>query len=500
VENNNNTVQTFWVALGKFSSFALGLISAMVLSRYFTKSDYGTYRQILYVYSTLLVIFSAGLPLVFDYFLPRYTVAQGKEIVFKVSKVLFLTGSAFSIFLFVFSGLIAKVLNNPELSTGLKYFAPIPLLLLPTMGIEGIFSSYRKTIYIAIYNILSRTLILIFIVLPVIFYKATYLTAIYGWIIVSIITLGIASYFKGIPFRKVASEKSNLTFTKILKYSMPLVLASIAGIAIKAADQFYISRFFGTEVFAEFANGFIEIPFVSMITGATAIVLMPLFSKIINDKTDINQLVTLWQNALNKSVILIYPMVVFFLFYSKDIMTFLYSAAYSGASKFFSTAMTVNFFNVIIFSPLLLSLGKTRFYATIHIIFAFLIWIGEYFIVKIFNDPLSIAIFSVFIHVCIIIISLSYVSKITGIPIIKLFPLGRLIIIAFHSISSIVVVKLVMNFVLPDLNQVQYLSLSGLGYLSLLWLTSRWFGINYLEIIMPIFKRKFINRLKSNVR
>ncbi len=475
--------------MGKFSSFALGLVSAMVLSRYFSKSEYGTYRQILYIYSTLLVIFSAGLPLVFDYFLPRYNLAQGKEIVFKVSKVLFLTGLAFSVFLFAFSGLIAKILKNPELSTGLKYFAPIPMLLLPTMGIEGIFSSYRKTIYIAIYNTLSRSLILIFIVLPVVFFNGTYLTAIYGWIIVSIITLGIAFYFKGIPFKNVVSEKSNLNFINIFKYSMPLVLASIAGIAIKAADQFYISRFFGAEVFAEFANGFIEIPFVTMITGATAIVLMPLFSKIVNDKTDVNILVTLWQNALKKSVILIYPMVVFFLFYSKDIMTVLYSETYSGASRFFSTAMTVNFFNVIVFSPLLFSLGETRFYARIHIFFAFLIWIGEYFIVKIFNDPLSIAIFSVSIQVCIILISLGYVSKITRISISKLFPVGRLIIIALHSIVTLLAVKMFINFALSEISTILYLSLSGFGYLILLWMTSKWFKINYLEIIIPIFKR-----------
>jgi len=489
MDNNNNTVQTLWVAMGKFSSFALGLVSAMVLSRYFSKSEYGTYRQIIYIYSTLLVIFSAGLPLVFDYFLPRYNLAQGKEIVIKVSKVLFLTGLAFSVFLFVFSGLIAKILKNPELSTGLKYFSPIPMLLLPTMGIEGIFSSYRKTIYIAIYNTLSRTLILLFIVLPVVLFNGTYLTAIYGWIIVSIITLGIAFYFKGIPFKNVVSEKSNLNFINIFKYSMPLVLASIAGIAIKSADQFYISRFFGAEVFAEFANGFIEIPFVTMITGATAIVLMPLFSKIVNDKTDVNKLVTLWQNALKKSVILIYPMVVFFLFFSKDIMTVLYSATYSGASRFFSTAMTVNFFNVIVFSPLLFSLGETRFYARIHIFFAFLIWIGEYFIVKIFNDPLSIAIFSVSIQVSIILISLGYVSKITGISISKLFPVGRLFIIALHSIVTLLAVKMFINFALSEISTILYLSLSGFGYLVLLWMTSKWFKINYLEIIIPIFKR-----------
>jgi len=199
----NNTVQAIWIGLGSLSSFALAIVSAAILSRYFDKEEYGTYKQILYVYNTLLVIFSAGLPRVFGYFLPRYNLAQGKDIVWKISKVLLIAGAAFSLFLFIFSGLIADILKNPELSTGLKYFSPIPLLLLPTLGIEGIFSTYQKTIYIAIYNVTTRILMLLFIVLPVIIFKGSYLYAIYGWIIVSIISLLIAFYFKNIPFKKV---------------------------------------------------------------------------------------------------------------------------------------------------------------------------------------------------------------------------------------------------------------------------------------------------------
>jgi len=184
-----------WVGMGSLSSFALSIVSAAFLSRYFDKADYGTYRQVLYVYNTLLVVFTAGLPRVFAYFLPRYSLAQGKEIVWKVSKVLFLFGLIFSVFLFAFSGLIAFVLKNPDLAKGLKFFSPIPMLLLPTLGIEGIFSTYKKTIYIAIYNISSRFLMLLFIVLPVILFKGTFLHAIYGWIVASLITLLIAWHF-----------------------------------------------------------------------------------------------------------------------------------------------------------------------------------------------------------------------------------------------------------------------------------------------------------------
>jgi O-antigen/teichoic acid export membrane protein len=268
--DNSNTLQAFWIALGNVSSFVVSVISTVILSRYFEKSEYGTYRQILYVYSTLLVVFSAGLPAVYSYFLPRYGLAQGKEVVTKVSKILFLAGFCFSVFLYTFSTIIAGILKNPELGTGLKYFAPIPLLLLPTLGIEGIFSTYKKTIFIAGYNILTRILTLLFIVLPVVIFKGSYLYAIIGWIVVSLLTLVVANSFKGIPFKGVRTEKSGLTLKEIFAYSLPLGFASLAGIATKASDQFYISRFFGTEVFAEFANGFIELPLVAMITGATA--------------------------------------------------------------------------------------------------------------------------------------------------------------------------------------------------------------------------------------
>ena len=91
----NNTIQAFWVALGTFSSLALSIVSVAVLSRYLSKGDYGTYRQIVYVYSTLLVVFSAGLPSVFSYFLPRFTIQQGKDIVLKVTKILFIGGVFF---------------------------------------------------------------------------------------------------------------------------------------------------------------------------------------------------------------------------------------------------------------------------------------------------------------------------------------------------------------------------------------------------------------------
>lgn len=479
---------------GSFSALALGLVSAAILSRYFSKTEYGTYRQILYVYNTLLIIFTAGLPRVFSYYLPRYTLSQGKEIVWKISKIMLLCGLAFSGFLFAFSGILADVLKNPELSVGLKVFAPVPLLLLPTLGIEGIFSTYQKTFFIAIYNILTRVITLLFVVLPVVLFKGTYLYAIYGWIISSLITLVIAYFFKNIPFKGTLAERTGLTIKEILKYSLPIAFASVAGIIDSTAIQFYISRYFGVEVFAEFSNGFVQIPFVSMITGATATVLMPLFSKIVHEKSNIDELTGLWRNALQKSVILIYPMVIFCMFYSREIMVILFSDAYSVSAKYFSIAMIVNFFNVVMFTPLWLSLGKSRFFAGLQFGNAFLTWFLGYFIVMIFQTPIAIAIMSVIISICYFIIAFIYTSKTLDVSINKLFPLIRVLIITLHSAISILLIKTLSILFMKEMSDLMLVALAGCGYVIFLMATSKWFDIDYLKIIAPLINRNSDNK------
>ncbi len=442
----------------------------------------------MYVYDTLLIIFAAGFPRVFNYFLPRFSLAKGKEIVFKITKVLFLAGLCFSIFLYSLSGAIADLLKNPELSRGLKLFSPVPLLMLPTLGIEGIFSTYKKSVYIALYNTLTRALMLLFIVGPVMVFSGSYVTAIYGWICVSCIILIIAYIFKGIPFRGVRQEKSGLEFKEILAYSIPLLAATIAGTVYRAANQFYISRYFGAVVFAEFSNGFIEIPFVQMITGATATVLMPIFSKAVYDRSDISQITDLWRSALRKSAIIIYPMVIYFLFYAEELVTIVYSGAYAVSSTYFSVAMILNFFNIVVFAPLLLALGKVKFYARLHYGMAIAVWVIEYIVILVFNTPISVAISFVVIGIGGILISLGYSAKTLGVSFFSLFPVDKLALIALHSFCSLFLVNILIRSLLPELNIIILIMTAGIAYLVLLLVTGRWVKIDYIEILKPLLK------------
>jgi O-antigen/teichoic acid export membrane protein len=360
------------------------------------------------------------------------------------------------------------------------------MLLLPTLGIEGIFSTYKKTIYIAIYNTLSRVLMLLFIVLPVVLLKGTYLYAIYGWLVVSLISLLLAYYFIGIPFDGIKAEKSYLSYQEVFAYSLPLVAASLAGTAIRAADQFYISRYFGTEVFAEFSNGFIELPFVAMVTSAASTVLMPMFSRIIHDKSDINILISLWKNALLKSAVIIYPLVVFFIFNAENVVVLLYSKTYIMSSIYFQIAMAANFFNIIVFAPLVMAMGKTKFYAQVHLLLALCAWFIGYVIVILFNSPYAIAIFSVVLRIITIMIFLKFAAKLIEVNLFNLFPVGKLSIVLLHSSLVLTIVNVCIDQLLPLLEIIPKLSLQFVGFVILLLITASWFKLDYITVFHPI--------------
>ncbi len=489
IKSDNNSMQAFWVGMGSLSALALSILSAAILSRYFDKHEYGTFKQITYIYNTLLIIFTAGLPAVFSYYLPRYTLAEGKEIVWKITKVLFLSGFLFSAFIYVFSGLIAQVLKNPELTEGLKTFAPVPVLLLPTLGLEGILATYKKSIYIAIYNTISRLIMLLCIVLPIIFFGGSYINAIYGWLVASIFSFALAFFFKMIPFKGVEVKKAALSYKEIFTYSLPLVLASFWGIAIKSANQFFISRYFGADVFAEFSNGFIELPLVGMVTSATSIVLTPVFSKMIHDKLEIDVLVNTWQTALAKSAIIIYPLVIFCIVNAETIVTILYSKSYIDSTIYFQIAMVLNFFNIIIFSPLLFAMGKTKFYSNMHMVFAFVNWGIGYLIVIIFKSPIILAIFSVAMSILMVLVVLHFVAKLLNISFYHLFPVKILTKLMVHQILIVLVIKIVFVKVFDQLNPVLSLALNFLIYLLLLQVTAKFFKLNYLEVFRPLLNK-----------
>src|SRR5690606_25140158 len=170
----------------------------------------------MYGYSSLIAIFTLGLPRAFSYFLPRVNKGQAKDLISKINLLLMALGAAMSLSLFFGADFISGFLKNSDLATQLRYFAIVPFLMLPTMGIEGILATFKQTKFLAVYKILTQLFMLLCVVIPVIFFEGTVISAIIGFSIASFLCFLSAIYFKNRPVKGYVKPRSRDSLVEIL--------------------------------------------------------------------------------------------------------------------------------------------------------------------------------------------------------------------------------------------------------------------------------------------
>lgn len=488
--STNNTKQAAWVAIGSLCSFGFSIVSSMILSRYFNKGDYGTYKQVMYVYHTLLTVFTLGLPKAFSYFLPRVELAQSKSLIRKITNIFFLLGGLFSLLLFVFSPQIAVFLNNPELTKAIRLFAIVPFFLLPTMGLDGILATFKQSKFIALYHFLTNIFKLLCVALPVMIWDLGYEQALMGFVVSSFITFLLALYLKFLPVKNEGNEKCEVTYNDIFKFSIPLLTASLWGILIHSADQFFISRYFGKEIFAEFSNGSMELPFVGMIVGACATVLSPIFSRLSHEKVDPKKEVyPLWMSVFEKTAKLIYPLVIYCMVFADVVMVTLYSGKYVDSQNYFRIKLITNFFTLISYGPLIINIGKVKYYSRVHMFTALIVVLLEFISVKTTNSPYAISWISMLCHVCKIFAMLFMVSKYFGVKFYQLFPLKLIGQILIPSALFLLLERWVL-IDLCHLNSWVVLFVSVIVYALVYYAYSILVKMDYIGLVKPLIKKK----------
>lgn len=482
-QKDSNFNQALWLGVGQLCTFLITFLTAPIMARYFDKVEYGTYKQILYVYGSLQALFTMGLPSVFAYFIPKLNKGQQLQLINKLTLLFLGLGAVFSIILFLCADIIADLLRNPELSIGIRIFSPFPLFTLPTMGVEGIYTAIRKTKEIAIYQVLSKIMVFICIVLPVVILKTGYREAVIGWGVASFLIFLMAMYMKKAPYKRVAPDVIPNMYKDIFSYSLPLIGAFIAGLFCNSADQFFVSRYYGTQAFAEFSNGCLAIPFVGMIAGSVKGVLFPLFSKAASE-ANLNNAITSYNNAVMKTSTIIIPMLYFCVFYAEEIMTFIFGGQYSASKDYFRMYILRDFSEIIPYFAVLMALGYSKLYMNMHIVGAFFIWILDFVIVKVFLFPaFYIVLISSLFQISCRIISIYYIYTKINVSFFTKPMFMHVFKISLHCVVTLSLLMLLKYFISPCDKIFINLIVSGVFYYFLLICTERLVNIRYMETL-----------------
>ena len=363
----------------------VSIVSGMVFTRTLTLADYGTYLQTFLAYDFAVPILTMGLPSALYYFLPGEK-ERKKGLVLDNLFLLFIAAIIFSLFL-VLGGteLLSKRFNNIDLSKTLHWMAFYPIYTFPVLLAGAVWVIQDKVKLNAMYNVFTGIILTISLITAALLtrsYEAPTLIRIF----LPILFLPVTLYF---VFKNLPGEWDKPRFSSMwnmVKFSIPLGLASVLGTITQQMSNMIVSLLTSPADYAIYANGAKEVPFINIITGSIAVVIMAEMAQRIK-QNDLKQAIELFRKSAVISASFLLPVMVFLMIYAESFINILYSSKYESSVVPFRIYLLVIPVRIAYYAPAFIALGKTKAILKRSVIdllltalfsYSFVLWLGAY--------------------------------------------------------------------------------------------------------------------------
>lgn len=335
------------------------LVLYIIASRNFSLTEYATIRQTFLPYEILIPILTLGIPATIYYLFQRRK--DEKKLMIHSFIILYTAISLFVVILLINPDLLSNIFHNEKLSDTTKWLIIYTMFQTPIILLTSFYIYKEKTKNISIISSFLA-LSLVFFTVLIILTSKDYADVILVKSLIPIFGLIIILYFSRNLFKKIY-KKDDLTFKEsiinILSISLPFGLASTLSAISMQIDKTIVATLGTTEEFAIYVNGAIEIPIIGIITGSIASILITELSKSIKEN-DLKKALELFREASSKTALIIFPIMIYFIFNSKEFMVLLYSEKYELSALPFTIYLFLLPIRIVVFSSILIALGKSK--------------------------------------------------------------------------------------------------------------------------------------------
>ena len=349
----------------KVITLVISTISAMLLARFRTLEEYGTYSQLLLVVSLFTTLLMLGLPNSINFFLANADNRGDRK---RFLSFYYTLGTIISILigllLILIVPLIERYFHNSAIREFYYFLALYPWTTIITASIENMLIVFEKTKLLMFYRIVNSIALLgIIIVIQWVGlgFKAYMIAFIILNCIFAVFVYMIASKLSGglniVVDRNLAK--------KVFAFSIPIGLSTVVGTLNTDIDKLLIGYLMNPEQMGIYTNAAKELP-LAIISASITAVLLPKATRMVRDQR-ITEAIKLWGCASELALIVICLAVSGVFTYAEEVMTIFYSAKYlPGVSVF--RVYTLNLvLRSTYFGLILNAYGKTRkiFYCSI---------------------------------------------------------------------------------------------------------------------------------------
>jgi O-antigen/teichoic acid export membrane protein len=308
------------------------LLIPITLVRVVDQAEFGTYKQLFLIFTTLYSVALIGLSDSLYYFIPKQPAEAGRYVANAVLGLL-VAGLACLGLLAVARRPIAAWMRNDSLSEHLVSIGVFLLFTLAATVLEIALIARKRYSWASSAYVVSDVLRALCFVLPMFVWPS--LRVLLLWCIAFAFVRFLAAIVLlrrefGAALRPDAS-----LLPAQLSYAMPFALYVLVELLQATWPQYAVSRAFDAATFAIFSVACFQVPFVDFLATPASSVMMVRMTEEMRDERP-RQALAIWLDITRKLALVFFPMVALLMVTSFDIIAFLFTDAYARSAPIFA--------------------------------------------------------------------------------------------------------------------------------------------------------------------
>ncbi len=369
---------SFYLLISQVALYVSVLLVDVIYTRTLSKSDFGTWKQVMLAIQFLIPFIALGLPEGFRYYSAR---EKEKWQTHFINVIVLMVMLALGVLAAVSlgGGKIIAVLMKNELFLKIQYLYPAFFILI-TAGtlLRYQFINARTTnkfmvcqvSFAVIFLLLLCGMLLVdtttaFVLKLSILIMAAFAIKVFMLLLFS--KINIKTLFAENPIKREL-------WIKYISYGFPLYLATFIGRITLNIDKMIVSFFGGPVAYSVYAIGAIEMPFITLISQVVCQALYPRLVQMAADNRD-DEMRDLWIQGTVKISYFTYPLIIVLMFTAPFIIELLFSSSYIEATVIFKAYLLILLWRNNSYGSLLMAKGKTK-WITIYSFAAMLLNFG----------------------------------------------------------------------------------------------------------------------------
>jgi len=320
---------TLVLMTGRALAFGATFVIPLVLARVFDQGQFGTYKQLLLVFSTLVAVVPLGMAESLYYFVPGQPRRAGR---YAANATLFLAlaGLGTAAVLAATGPRLAAALANAAAGGYIASVGVFTALMLAAAPLETIMIAGRR------YRSAATTYAVSDLARAALFALPAALTGSLAWLMAGALLFGGLRLAAGLVYlaREFGRElRPDLAALRSqLRYALPFGAAAIVEIAQGTYHQYAVSYHFGAAAFALYSVGCLQVPLVDFIAGPAGNVAMVHMAE---RRGDGPAVVRLWHDTTRQLALVFVPLVVLLEVAAGDLIVALYTPLYAQSVPIF---------------------------------------------------------------------------------------------------------------------------------------------------------------------